>query len=126
MKKLFISLPMNGRSEEEIKTKMGEYKRLADAILGEETELIDSYFEGFDINKDDVNAPIYYLGKSIQKMAEADFVVFGKGWVEARGCKIEYKVAETYNIPMLRTYGLSSDLVEADLFLSNNDNIVGY
>ena len=123
MKKLFISLPMNGRSEEEIKTKMAKYKRIAERVVKEETALINTCFEDFDINKDDLNAFIYYFEKSIQKMAEADFVLFDDSWRESGRCKAEHVIAEVYNIPMIRIYGDIGDLTEVDLFMSTSEEV---
>ena len=75
MKKLFISQPMRGLTDEEI---------------GEPIELIDSFFEDF---KPIGNIPVAYLGKSISLLATADVAYFGEGWKDARGCKIEHEVA---------------------------------
>ena len=97
MKKLFISLPMAGKSEEEIRNKMAEYKENAEYLMGEELELIDSFME-VDAPEDIKDAGVWYLGKSIMMMAEADVVYFGRGWRSARGCIVEYEVAYRYKI----------------------------
>ena len=36
------------------------------------------------------------LASSINKLADADLVVFASGWENARGCKIEFEVAKQY------------------------------
>lgn len=97
MKKLFISLPMAGKSEEEIRNKMAEYKENAEYLMGEELELIDSFME-VDAPEDIKDAGVWYLGKSIMMMAEADVVYFGRGWRSARGCIVEYETAYRYKI----------------------------
>ena len=97
MKKLFISLPMAGKSEEEIRNKMAEYKENAEYLIGEELELIDTFIvDGPDENIKD--PAIWCLGKSITLMAEADVVYFGRGWRSARGCIVEYETAYRYKI----------------------------
>ena len=96
-KKLFISLPMAGKSEEEIRNKMAEYKENAEYLMGEELELIDSFME-VDAPEDIKDAGVWYLGKSIMMMAEADVVYFGRGWRSARGCVVEYEAAYRYKI----------------------------
>ena len=97
MKKLFISLPMAGKSEEEIRNKMAEYKENAEYLMGEELELIDTFIvDGPDENIKD--PAIWCLGKSIMMMADADVVYFGRGWRSARGCIVEYEVAYRYKI----------------------------
>ena len=45
MKKLFISQPMNGKSDEEIKKERQEALLQVAEVCGEEVELIDSFFE---------------------------------------------------------------------------------
>ena len=42
---------------------------------------------------------VWYLGKSISALAEADLVVFDSNWRFARGCIIEHMVCAMYNIP---------------------------
>lgn len=97
MKKLFISLPMAGLSEEEIRKRMAEYKENAEYLMGEELELIDTFIgNGPDENIKDPR--LWCLGKSIMMMAEADVVYFGRGWRSARGCIVEYEAAYRYKI----------------------------
>ena len=43
MKKLFVSVPMKGRTEEEIKASIQKMKKIAEIYEGEELKLIDSY-----------------------------------------------------------------------------------
>ena len=45
MKKLFVSVPTKGRTEEEIKSSIQKMKKIAQICEGEELELIDSYIE---------------------------------------------------------------------------------
>ena len=61
---------------------------------------LDSFFEDYpgEINK---SIPVWYLGKSIQLLAQADIVYFGGDWKNARGCKIEYLVSEKYGIKII-------------------------
>ena len=80
--KVFISSPMRGSTEEEI-------------------TIIDSYFPEFDASRAEINIGVYFLGRSILKLAEADLVVFGKGWEKARGCRIEHTIAQDYNLDIL-------------------------
>ena len=97
MKKLFISQPMRGLSDEEILKAREEIKRRAEKVIGEPIELIDSFLEDYpgEINK---HIPVYYLGKSIELLSQADIAYFGKGWREARGCSIEHIIACNYGI----------------------------
>ena len=97
--KIFISQPMNGLNEEEIKT---EREKIEKAALTEypNGEIVDSYFGNFDTTNIK-NKLVAYLGKSICKLAESDVAYFGKGWEKARGCRIEHSVCEDYNIKIV-------------------------
>lgn len=97
MKKLFISCPMKGRTEENIRNSMARMHRIAEAIFDQELEVIPTYIE--DNPPENVNKAIYYLGESIKKMAEADYFI-GVPYSEVfSGCQVEYTIAERYNIP---------------------------
>ena len=100
MKKLFISQPMRGLTDEEILKVREEIKNRAEKTIGEPLELINSFFEDYpeEINK---YIPVWYLGKSIQMLSQADIVYFGSDWRNARGCKIEYEIANAYGIEVI-------------------------
>ena len=94
--KVFISQPMRNRSEEDIMT---ERKVIIEKLNDMHIEVIDTIFnENVPMN---FNEGVYYLGKSILKMAEADALFMIDGWREARGCRIERQVAEAYGIKIL-------------------------
>lgn len=61
MKKLFVSVPMKGRTEEEIKASIQKMKKIAEIYEGEELELIDSYIE--DNPPKDSKEAVWYLGE---------------------------------------------------------------
>ncbi|MBY7009062.1 DUF4406 domain-containing protein [Clostridium botulinum] len=95
MKKLFISQPMRGITDEEILKVREEIRMKAEKTIGEPVKLIDPFFKDF---KPIGNIPVAYLGKSIIMLAEADVAYFGGDWRNARGCKIEHDVAVQYGI----------------------------
>ena len=96
MKKLFVSVPMKGRTEEEIKASIQKMKKIAEIYEGEELELIDSYIE--DNPPKDNNQAIWFLGKSLEKLATADvFIGISENW-DWNGCSIEQEVAHRYGI----------------------------
>ena len=98
MKKVFISQPMRGLTDEEIIQQREILKNKIANILEEEVLILPSFFEEFEPKG---NIPVAYLGKSISLMAEADIVYFGDDWRNARGCKIEYEVAIAYGIKVI-------------------------
>ena len=101
MKKLFISQPMRGLTDEEILRAREEIRFRAEQVVGEPLELIDSFIEEYpgEINK---SIPVWYLGKSIQLLSQADIVYFGGDWRNARGCIIEYQIAIAYGIKVIK------------------------
>ena len=70
MAKLFVSCPMRGRTERQIRDTINQLCDIAEAIFNEKFEVIDTWIAE--------NAPasnyeqLWYLGKSIQLMSEAD------------------------------------------------------
>ena len=92
MLKIFISHPMNGRTDEEIKNERQKVCNLLKQRLKEDFEIIDSFFE----NAPHDAKPLWYLGESIKLMSEADLIVFVGNWANYRGCKIEYHCAQEY------------------------------
>ena len=97
MKRIFISQPMNGKTDDEIKL---ERQKIVDACVreyGNDIEIIDSFFEG---SPHDVK-PAWFLGKSIELLSTADAVYFADGWNNARGCRIEHQVAVDYGIKII-------------------------
>lgn len=102
MKRLFISQPMNGKTEEEILAVREKAIASAKSYIGEDVEVIDSYFE--DYNPENGCVPLKYLSKSLELLADADIAYFAKGWEEARGCKIENQCAIAYGIDAIEDY----------------------
>ena len=100
MKKIFISQPMTGLTDEEILNKRQEIRKNAEKVIKEPVELIDSFIEDYpgEINK---HIPVFYLGKSIQFLSQADVAYFGGDWRNARGCKIENEIAKQYGIEII-------------------------
>lgn len=103
MKKLFISQPMRGKTDEEILREREQAVAMAEAALGEKVEVIDSFFQGAPADA----KPLWFLGKSLEMMAEADVAYFAPGWKDARGCRIEYMSAIEYGIPVIEEQGMS-------------------
>ena len=94
MKKLFISQPMRGKTDEEI---LKERKVLiADVCMKthEEIEVIKSFFADAPADA----TPLWYLGESLKLLATADVAYFAPGWNKARGCIIENLCAKEYGI----------------------------
>ena len=102
MKKLFISQPMKGKTDEEILKE--REKAIASAkrnfVEDEEIEVIDSFFQSAPADA----RPLWFLGKSLELLSTADIVYFAKGWENARGCRIEKICAIEYGIDVIEDY----------------------
>lgn len=106
MKKLFVSVPMKGRTEQEIKASIQKMKKIAEIYEGEELELIDSYIE--DNPPKDSKEAIWYLSESLKKLAQADvFIGINDAW-DWNECYIEIETAKRYGI---KTYMISANYV---------------
>lgn len=109
MKKLFVSVPMRGRTEEEIKASIQKMKKIAEIYEGEELELIDSYIE--DNPPKDSKEAIWYLSESIKKLAQADVFIGIRESFDWNGCQIERETAEKYGI---KAYAVPAEYVIDD------------
>lgn len=98
MKKLFISQPMRGKTDEEILAVRAQAIQSAERVLEEEVEVIDSFFKDAVVPSTVLSRPLWFLGESIKLMAKADVAYFAEGWEEARGCRIEHECAIEYGI----------------------------
>lgn len=94
--KIFISMPMNGKSYEEIAARQNEIAGMLKNRFPESSiEIIDSFV------KDKKKSPVWCLGYSIMAMNDAELVVFDKGWRKARGCKIEFDICSYYGFKFM-------------------------
>ena len=101
---VFISQPMNGLSEEEIKETRDEifnnYKERHPSA-----ELIDSYLsdevQAYAANARHIRSQrVWCLGQSLGMLSQADVILMAPGWEGTPGCRIEQKVATYYDIPI--------------------------
>lgn len=122
--KYFLSQPMTGYSEQEIRDVR---KALTEVIsnIHPEWVLIDSLiFEDAPEHIQGDNIGIYFLGKSIMLLAEADVMVIpDKAHYVSRGCSTEFMIANLYKIPIyildtstneLKLYNIEDDFVEME------------
>lgn len=100
MKKLFISQPMRDKTDEQIKAERERAIECAKNHLGEDVEVIDSFFEKAPHDA----KPLWFLGKSLELLSTADVAYFVKDWENYRGCKIENQCAIEYGIDVIEDY----------------------
>ena len=97
MKKLFISQPMKGKTNEEIEAERAKAVEEAKVVLNDDVEVIDSFFKDAPVDA----RPLWFLGKSIELLSVADAAYFSKDWDKYRGCKIEHSCAVEYGIKVI-------------------------
>lgn len=100
---VFISMGMRNKTAEQIKQEMELIKMRAIEYLknqGIEEEI--TFLNSF-VDKDapaGTNPGLWYLSKSIETLAKADFAYFAKGWNSHRRCITEHICAIQYTIPV--------------------------
>ena len=97
MKKLFVSQPMKDKTDEQILNEREKAIKLAKEAIGEEVEVIDSFFQ----NAPHDAKPLWFLWKSLELLSTADIVYFAEDWDKYRGCKIEHTCAVEYGIKVI-------------------------
>lgn len=96
MTKVFISQPMKDKTNQEIEQERKEIIEKVERYFGE-IELIDSFFK--DAPHD--AKPLWFLGKSLELLSNANVIVLGKDWENAKGCRIEHECAIQYGIKIV-------------------------
>lgn len=105
-RKVFISLPMAGFSDEYIRANIERAKTAYLALTGRNNMDVVEFVNTMDNPEPQVDIPenrkgAWYLGRSIIRLSQCDEVFFWLGWRKARGCVIEHEVCSMYNIPKL-------------------------
>lgn len=93
---IFISQPMNGRTDDEIMTERNRAIEFARNKFGD-VDALETFFDDFG----PAAKPLDYLARSIEYLAKADVAIFAPHWQDARGCRIEHQCAVDYGIPMM-------------------------
>lgn len=97
VKKFFISVGMEGRSERDIHLDMSRacYK------------LIEMYDEPIHIMRSDIcvcldrSIKLSYLSAAIAKLSGCDVCYFVKGWQNDEDCKVVYEICKLYGIRIM-------------------------
>lgn len=97
MKKIYISQPTSGREYDAI---MAERKALiANAAVALRTDDLEVF--GSCLGAYNEKRHLRLLAWELEKMADADAVIFAPGWKEARGCRVERLAAAEYGVPII-------------------------
>lgn len=104
---VFISVPMSGRSDEEIREIIYAARDNVRRILKERG--VDVVWIYDNLNCRGPETPslydasggcvrLHYLGEAIKKLGMSSVCYFCSGWEKAHGCRIEHAVCEEYGI----------------------------
>jgi hypothetical protein len=104
MKKVMLSQPMAGKTDNEIiATRERAVKHLE--ALGYEvvnTLFTDEWYSRENMEKRGVvQIPLCFLAKSLENMSLCHVAYFCDGWENARGCRIEHEAAKEYGLTIL-------------------------
>ena len=91
--KVMISQPMNGLSVEQVKANR---KAVVEKLEKQGHEVVDTVIA--ETPPDSPHQALWYLGKSLELMAQCDCVYFMGGWISARGCQLEFHAAKAYGL----------------------------
>ena len=110
MKKVFVSIPMTGKSELEIMRTFDRIKKLVDIkYCGEEVAFVNDIHAP---TADNTRDALINIGNSISKLADADLVVFSDLFQLSKGCVVEYACCNEYNIPYIFECKLLDEVLE--------------
>jgi hypothetical protein len=97
--KCFISLPMNGKNENDILINIEKAQHDAEVLIKAINPYVNiKFIDGYNTSS---NNAVYLLGQSIVKMSDCDYVFFCKDWEKYRGCVIEHTIATKYDKTIL-------------------------
>lgn len=120
---IFISQPMHGRDEKDILEERELIMHYLNTINPYkktwELKLVDNLHHEartWDYLPPERAARLYNLGQSVSQMADADLVIFAKGWSDAAGCAIEKVIATSYGILAFNVWDLGVEAI-ADGYL---------
>ena len=100
MSKIFISLPMHGKTDMRIEQDIATATLFITTHLDPEAEIITGHMPcdlSGSYSKNQLR--VRCLGRSIGIMATCDAVFFCPGWEHANGCEVEHMIAYKYSLP---------------------------
>lgn len=104
MKKVMISQPMAGKTDEEI---IAIRDKAIANLTSKGYEIVNTLFTDEWYSKEKmeergvVQIPLCFLAKSLENMSKCHAAYFCKGWEQARGCKIEHDAAVAYGLDII-------------------------
>ena len=90
MKKLFISCPMTGRTQDNIKATIKKMHKIAEAYVGEDLEVINTFDPALKGN------PLLGISRSLELMQDADYFIGPTDNYLWNGCYMEAEAFARY------------------------------
>ena len=124
-KKVFISMPMKGRTSDAIKSSLEELKLDIAANMPGKIEFIDTIVK--EPVPDGVNVSLWYAAKSLEKLAQADILVVPDYRDQFVGCQLELLAAKGYKLKVIEycSTQICPDLCKIQIYTPEDKSIVG-
>lgn len=121
MHRVFISVPMRGRANSEVRMDIARATRIIKKLFdsaGKEVEIIHNFDCVVGPPEDCVHLvtnSLRYLGEAVRQMAFCDMVFFCYGWENSPGCNIEREICKRYNIKIIDEEAADAAVVSKSL-----------
>lgn len=106
VRRVFISVPMSGRTPAEVEADIEEAKNsfLNFFALNDGEEHFEFVNTFVKLNAPDnvMHEPVWHLGVSIKALSTCDIILFARGAYRAKGCNVEDHISDSYGIPSIR------------------------
>ena len=130
---VFIAQPMHGKELDDIRKERAQiltefmdwyHDNIGDSSSAEFVDInSEFYLKDAGDNWPETPGRLFYLGRSIQRMELADFVVFANGYQNADGCCVERTAAAKYF--KYEVYNQDANSAFVELF-RDGEQICGY
>lgn len=100
MVKVFISVGMTDRSEEDVRKDIHRAETVLKKMYKNVPFVIVHNYDCKPSDDMEVSR-LWYLGRAIEKMGECDVIFFVKGYDQYTGCLVEDFVAKKYKMPIV-------------------------
>lgn len=115
MTKIYISMPMRGRTDENIQKSFDKVEKLARILLDDDVVVVNPFKpRAKKSDKIPMRSDVQALGESISLLSLADHMFYVDDYYCYPGCNIEKDVCSNYGIPCtsLRLDQICPDVVE--------------
>lgn len=119
MKKVFVSIPLKGRSKESVEKSLEKIEEAVKGLLDKDVEILHQDFNDlpdFDKGEDGFEDNLEFLAKDLELMAQADyFATVSNNW-DFRHCSLETDI--------FRKYRAANYMEEKDSIMEFSLNII--